>query len=156
MSNTQQIEISRTFLCAKQVGEKRGRFQFVVEIAHKKVILILISLYDFKEIFRQFCLVHFSMTTIDNLKQCSYLKCSYLKMCSLGNAFAVSFFRCRARLRSRAFDFHYSSEKRCGKLGRYFSFNEIHVLYNTNSRFDLYFSVPQLPFIAKVQHRILY
>ena len=29
----QQIEISRTFLRAKQVGEKRGRFKFVVEMA---------------------------------------------------------------------------------------------------------------------------
>ena len=29
----------------------------------------------------------------------------------------------------RAYDFHYSIEKRCGKLGRYVSFNEIHVLY---------------------------
>ena len=35
----QQIEISRTFLRAKQVEEKRGRFQFVVEID-----LILLSL----------------------------------------------------------------------------------------------------------------
>ena len=40
----QKIEISRTFLRAKQVGEKPGRFQFVVEITHKAVILILISL----------------------------------------------------------------------------------------------------------------
>ena len=40
----QQIENSRTFLRAKQVGEKRGRLQFVVEIAHKAVVLILISL----------------------------------------------------------------------------------------------------------------
>ena len=38
-------------------------------------------------------------------------------------------FRRRASLRSRAHDFHYSIEKRCGKLGRYVSFNEIHVLY---------------------------
>ena len=35
-----------------------------------------------------------------------------------------------ARLRSRAYDFHYSTEKRCGNLGRYVSFNEIHVFYN--------------------------
>ena len=40
----QQIEISCTFLRAKQVGEKRAIFQFVVEIAHKAVELILISL----------------------------------------------------------------------------------------------------------------
>ena len=40
------------------------------------------------------------------------------------------FFRLRARLRSRSWDFHYSIEKRCGKLGRYGSSNEIHVLYN--------------------------
>ena len=40
----QQIEISRTFLRAKQVGEKRGRIQFVVKNAHKAVILILFSL----------------------------------------------------------------------------------------------------------------
>ena len=39
-----QIEISSTFLGAKQVEEKRARFQFVVEIAHKAVVLILISL----------------------------------------------------------------------------------------------------------------
>ena len=45
-----------------------------------------------------------------------------------GNALAVSFFRSRARLRSRAHDFHCSTEKRCGKLGRYVSFTEIHVL----------------------------
>ena len=50
-------------------------------------------------------------------------------MGSHGNALAVSFFRGRARLRSRAYDFHYSIEKRCGKLGHYVSFNEIHVLY---------------------------
>ena len=39
-----KIENSRTFLRAKQVGEKRARFQFVVEIAHKAIVLILISL----------------------------------------------------------------------------------------------------------------
>ena len=39
-----EIEISRTFLRAKQVGEKHARFQFVVEIAHKAAVLILISL----------------------------------------------------------------------------------------------------------------
>ena len=67
----------------------------------------------------------------ENLKQCSYLlKCSYLKMGIHGNALAVYFFRLRARLRSRAHEFHYSIEKRCGKLGRYVSFNEIHVLYS--------------------------
>ena len=32
------------FLFAKQVGVKCGRFQFVVKIAHKAVVLILISL----------------------------------------------------------------------------------------------------------------
>ena len=66
---------------------------------------------------------------IDNLKQWSYLKCSYLKMGSHGNALAVSFFRRLARLLSRAHDFHdfhYRIEKRCGKLGRYVSFIEIH------------------------------
>ena len=46
-----------------------------------------------------------------------------------GNALAVSFFRRRARLRSRAHDFHCSFEKRCGKLGRYVSFTEFHALY---------------------------
>ena len=40
----QQIEISHTFLRAKKVGEKSGRFQFIVEIARKAVVLILISL----------------------------------------------------------------------------------------------------------------
>ena len=75
---------------------------------------------------------------IGNLKQCfylkcsylksSYLKCSYLKMGSHGNSLAVSFLRRRARLRSRAHDFHYSIEKRCDKLGRYVSFNEIHAV----------------------------
>ena len=40
----QQIEFSRTFLRAKQVGKKGGTVQFVVEIAHKAVVLILISL----------------------------------------------------------------------------------------------------------------
>ena len=40
----QQIIISRTFLCAKQVGEKRGRFHFVVEITRKALVLILIPL----------------------------------------------------------------------------------------------------------------
>ena len=39
----QQIEISRPFLRVKYVAEKRARFQFVVEIAHK-IILILLSL----------------------------------------------------------------------------------------------------------------
>ena len=40
----QQIEISRTFLRPKQLGEKRARFQFFIEIAHEAVVLILISL----------------------------------------------------------------------------------------------------------------
>ena len=46
-----------------------------------------------------------------------------------GNAFALFFFRRRARLRSCAYYFHCSIEKRCTKLGRYDSFNESHVLY---------------------------
>ena len=50
-------------------------------------------------------------------------------MGSHGNALAVSFFKRRARLRSRAYIFHYSIEKRCGELESYDSFNEIHVLY---------------------------
>ena len=50
-------------------------------------------------------------------------------MGSHGNASAVSYFRRRVRLRSRAHDFHYSIQKRCSKLGRYVSLNEIHVLY---------------------------
>ena len=70
---------------------------------------------------------------IDNLKKCSCLKCSYLKIGSHGNAMAVSYFRRRARLRSRAHDFHYSIQKRCRKLGRYVSFNEIHALYTAPS-----------------------
>ena len=37
-------QISRNFLRAKQVGEKRARFQFIVEITHKAFVLILISL----------------------------------------------------------------------------------------------------------------
>ena len=36
--------IFRAFFRGKQVGEKRGRFQNVVDIAHKAVVLILISL----------------------------------------------------------------------------------------------------------------
>ena len=32
--------LSFTFLCAKQVEEKRAKFQFVVEIVHKAVVLI--------------------------------------------------------------------------------------------------------------------
>ena len=77
---------------------------------------------------------------IENLKQCSYLKCSYLKMGIHGNALAVSYFRRRARLRSRAHGFHYSIEKRCSKLGRYVSFNEI--LYKQkNSAKGMYSSV---------------
>ena len=39
-----KIKISRTFLHAKQVGEKRGKFQLVVIIALKAVILILLCL----------------------------------------------------------------------------------------------------------------
>ena len=53
-------------------------------------------------------------------------------MGSHGKALAVSFFRRRARLRSRANDFHYSIEKRCGQLARFVSFNEIHVIYKGN------------------------
>ena len=38
MSNfLRQIEISRTFLRTKWMEEKLGKFQFVVEIAHKAV-----------------------------------------------------------------------------------------------------------------------
>ena len=59
--------------------------------------------------------------SIDNLKQCSYLKCSYLQMGSHG---------------SRAHHFHCSIGKRCGKIGRYDSFNEIHVLYCNLSPFN--------------------
>ena len=66
---------------------------------------------------------------IEDLKQCLYLKCSYLKMGSHGNALAVSFYRRRARLRSRAHDFHYSIKKIYGELGHFVSFDEIHVLY---------------------------
>ena len=36
--------VSGAFLRAKQVGEKRGKFKFVVEIAHKAVILTLLFL----------------------------------------------------------------------------------------------------------------
>ena len=54
------------------------------------------------------------LLSIENLKQCSYLKCSYLKMGIHGNALAVSFFR--------------RIVKRRGKLGRYLSFNKSHVL----------------------------
>ena len=35
-----KIEISRTFLRAKQVGEKRGSFQFPVEIAHTRRLFL--------------------------------------------------------------------------------------------------------------------
>ena len=69
-----------------------------------------------------------ALGAIENLKECSYLKCSYLKMGSHGNALAVSFYMRRALLHSRANYFHFSIEKRCGKLGRFVSFNEIHVL----------------------------
>ena len=48
---------------------------------------------------------------------------------SQGNLLAVSSFRRRACLRSRAHDFHSSIDKRCGRLGCNFSFTEIHVLY---------------------------
>ena len=46
-----------------------------------------------------------------------------------GNELAVSFFRRRARLRSRAYNFRYSIEKRSGKIGGDVSFNGNHVLY---------------------------
>ena len=39
-----QIGLSRAFLPPVSHGEKRGKFQFAVEIAHKAVVLILISL----------------------------------------------------------------------------------------------------------------
>ena len=78
-----------------------------------------------------------SADTIENLKQCAYLKFSYLKMGSHGNALAVNFFSCCARLRSYAYNFHHSIEKRCGKLGCYISFNEIHVLYRNVSEKQL-------------------
>ena len=51
-------------------------------------------------------------------------------MGSHGNASGVSYFRRRVHLRSRTHEFHYSPEKRCGKLGPYVSFNEIHLLYS--------------------------
>ena len=40
----QRFEVSRTFLLAKQVGEKRGKFQNIVEIAHKYKVAFLILL----------------------------------------------------------------------------------------------------------------
>ena len=39
-----KLKISRTFLRAKQVVEKRAKFQFVLEIAQQAFILILVSL----------------------------------------------------------------------------------------------------------------
>ena len=39
---------------------------------------------------------HWTWSVIENVKQCSYLKCSYLKMGSHGNAMAVSFQASRA------------------------------------------------------------
>ena len=42
----QQIENSRPFPQLVSHGEKSGKFQFVVEIAHKAVILIFICLYQ--------------------------------------------------------------------------------------------------------------
>ena len=42
----QRFEIYRAFLRAKQVGEKRGKFQNDGEIVHKVVVLILITLYS--------------------------------------------------------------------------------------------------------------
>ena len=65
---------------------------------------------------------------VEILGHCSYLRRSYLKIGSHGNALPVSFFRRRVHLRSRTHEFHYSPEKRCGKLGPYVSFNEIHVI----------------------------
>ena len=38
------FEISRAFLPPVSVGEKSGKFQFVVGIGHKAVVLILICL----------------------------------------------------------------------------------------------------------------
>ena len=63
------------------------------------------------------------LTTIENLKQCLYLKCSYLKMGSHGNALAVIFFRRRALALTRTW-----FSLQCGELGRFVSFNEIHAL----------------------------
>ena len=40
----QQIEISRAILSPVSHGEKCGKFQFVLEIAHEAVVLILICL----------------------------------------------------------------------------------------------------------------
>ena len=40
----QVLEISRSFLRAKQVGEKRGRIQNPVKIAHKAAVLFFLSL----------------------------------------------------------------------------------------------------------------
>ena len=41
----QAFEISRSFLHAKQVGEKRGKIQNPVKIAHKAAFLFFLSLY---------------------------------------------------------------------------------------------------------------
>ena len=43
-SQNKNNSLVSTLLLAKQVGEKRARFQFVVETAHKADVLIQISL----------------------------------------------------------------------------------------------------------------
>ena len=41
----QVFETSRAVLCAKQVGEKRGKIQKPVKIAYKAIVLIFLSLH---------------------------------------------------------------------------------------------------------------
>ena len=81
-------------------------------------------------------------------------------MGSHGNKLAVSLFRSCARLRSRAHDFHYSIEKRCGKLERYVTFNEIHVLYTDRYAKTTIFWFVAIPIsilfkLVKFRHNIL-
>ena len=45
----QGFEISRSFVRAKQVGQKRAKIQNPVKIAHKAFVLIFISLYTLVE-----------------------------------------------------------------------------------------------------------
>ena len=41
-----KFEISRAFLPAKQMGEKRGKFQNVVEMTHKVVVHIFVPVQE--------------------------------------------------------------------------------------------------------------
>ena len=77
---------------------------------------------------------NYCVCSIDNLKQCSYLKCSYLKMCVMATRWLSPFSGVARACAHAQMIFTTVSKRDAVSKGamyvwRYVSFSEIHVLY---------------------------